>query len=213
MTKIDDLIDTLVRDLTPVRRHALRMRLAFAIVVGVIGAVVALFVSLAFRSHLHHVTVAAFWVKFLYSAGLMGATIIALDSIARPDGLIGNMIRVSAAAFAVIALMAITQLALSPASSYPGLIFGYSALFCPFLIFAFGLPGFFANMWFLRRAAPINPGLAGFVAGTCAGAIGGWVYSLACVENGIPFIAIWYTLGILLSGMLGGFVGKLSLRW
>jgi hypothetical protein len=213
MMKIDDLIDTLVSDLTPVRRHALRVRLASAIGVGVLGAAVALLVSLAFRPHLHHVTVAAFWVKFLYSAGLMGATIIALDGIARPDGLIGNMIRVSAAAFAVIALLAIAQLALSPASSYPGLIFGYSALFCPFLILAFGLPAFFANMWFLRRAAPINPGLAGFVAGTCAGAIGGWVYSWACVENGIPFIAIWYTLGILLSGLLGSVVGKLSLRW
>ena len=213
MTKIDDLIETLVSDLTPVSRHALRMRLASAIVVGVIGAAVALLASLAFRPHLHHVTVAAFWAKFLYSAGLMGATIIALDRIARPDGLIGDMIRVSAAAFAVIAMLAIGQLALSPASSYRGLIFGYSALFCPFLIFAFGLPAFFANMWFLRRAAPINPRLAGFVAGICAGAIGAWVYSLACVENGIPFIAIWYTVGILLSGLTGSIVGKLSLRW
>lgn len=213
MTKIDDLIETLVNDLTPVSRHALRVRLASAIVVGVIGAAVALFVSLAFRPHLHHVTVAAFWVKFLYSAGLMGATIIALDHVARPDGPIGNMIRVSVAAFAVIALLAIAQLALSPASSYSGLIFGYSALFCPFLISAFGLPAFVANMWFLRRAAPTSPGLAGFVAGTCAGAIGAWVYALACVENGIPFIAIWYTLGILLSGLLGSLVGKFSLRW
>lgn len=213
MTKIDDLIDTLVSDLTPVRRHALRVRLVSAIVVGVIGAVVALIASLAFRPHLHHVTVAAFWVKFLYSAGLMGATIIALDRVARPGGLIGDMVRVSAAAFTVIVLLAIAQLVLSPTSSYPVLIFGYSALFCPFLISAFGLPAFFANMWFLRRAAPINPGLAGFVAGACAGAIGGWVYSLACVENGIPFIAIWYTLGILLSGLLGSLVGKLSLRW
>ncbi|WP_271023617.1 DUF1109 domain-containing protein [Rhizobium sp. RCAM05973] len=159
MTKIDDLIETLVSDLTPVRRHALRMRLASAVAVGVIGATVALLASLAFRPHLHHVTVAAFWVKFLYSAGLMGATIIALDRIARPDGLIGDMIRVSVAAFTVIALLAVAQLALSPASSYPGLIFGYSALFCPFLIFAFGLPAFFANMWFLRRAAPSIRGL------------------------------------------------------
>ncbi|NTF44151.1 NrsF family protein [Rhizobium rhizogenes] len=213
MTKIDNLIDTLAGELTPVSRHALRMRLASAIIFGVIGAAVALFASFALRSHLHHVTVAAFWVKFLYSAGLMGATIIALDQVARPDGRIGNMIRVSTAAFAVIALLAIGQLVLSPTSSYPGLIFGFSAPFCPFLIVVFGLPAFFANMWFLHRAAPFNPGLAGFVAGACAGAIGAWVYALACVENGIPFIAIWYTLGILLSGLLGSVVGKLSLRW
>jgi hypothetical protein len=213
MTKIDELIEMLVSDITPVSRHGLRMRLASTIAVGLIGAAVALLALLAFRPHLHHVTMAAFSVKFLYTAGLMGATIVALERIARPEGSIGSMIRVSVAAFVIIVLLAIVQLLLSPAASYPGLIFGFSASFCPFLIFAFGLPAFFANIWFLRRAAPMDSGIAGFVAGACAGAIGGWVYSLACVENGIPFIAIWYTLGILLSGLLGSLVGKFSLRW
>lgn len=213
MTKIDELIETLVSDLTPVHSQALRVRLACAIIVGVIGAAVVLLASFAFRQQLHHVTVAAFWVKFLYTAGLMGTTIIALDRIARPDGSIGSMIRVSAAAFSIIVLLSIAQLVLSPVSSYPGLIFGYSMALCPFLIVGFGIPAFCANMWFLSRAAPMDSGLAGFVAGACAGAIGAWVYSWACIENGIPFIAIWYTFGILLSGLSGSFVGKFSLRW
>ena len=213
MTKNDEFIEALVSDLTPVRRHALRMRLALAIVVGVIGAALALLISIPFRPHLHQVTVAAFWVKFLYTVILMSATIVALERVARPDGSIGNMVRVPGAAFGIVVLLAIAQLGLSPASSYPGLIVGYSASFCPFLIVAFGIPAFCANMWFLRRAAPTRPALAGFVAGACAGGVGGWVYSWACVENGIPFIAIWYTLGILLSGVIGSLVGKVSLRW
>ena len=213
MTKNDEFIEALVSDLTPVHRHALRMRLALAIVVGVIGAAAALLISLPFRPHLHQVTVAAFWVKFLYTAILMSATIVALERVARPDGSTGSMVRVLVVAFAIVVLLAVVQLALSPASSYPGLIVGYSASFCPFLIVAFGIPAFCANMWFLRRAAPTRPVLAGFVAGACAGGVGGWVYSWACVENGIPFIAIWYTLGILLSGLFGSLVGKVSLRW
>ncbi len=213
MTKNDELIEALVSDLTPVRHHALRVRLALTIIVGVIGAAIALLISLSFRPHLHHVTVAAFWVKFLYTAVLLSATIVALERVARPEGSIGSMARVPVVAFGIVALLAIAQLGLSPASSYPGLIIGYSASFCPFLIVAFGIPAFCANMWFLRRAAPTRPALAGFVAGACAGGVGGWVYSWACVENGIPFIAIWYTLGILLSGLAGSLVGKFSLRW
>lgn len=213
MTKIDNLIDALVSDLVPVRRHALRARLGAALAIGLVGAMMALLISLGLRPHLHQVTIAAFWVKFSYTAVMMVAAVVALEQVARPDGSIGGMLRVSAMAVGVVALLAIGQLAMSPTSSYSGLVLGYSALLCPFLILAFGLPAFLANMWFLRRAAPMDTGIAGFVAGACAGATGAWVYSWACVENGIPFIGIWYTLGILLSGILGRYVGKFTLRW
>lgn len=129
MTKNDELIEALVSDLTPVRHHALRVRLALTIIVGVIGAAIALLISLSFRPHLHHVTVAAFWVKFLYTAVLLSATIMALERVARPEGSIGSMARVPVVAFGIVALLAIAQLGLSPASSYPGLIIGYSASF------------------------------------------------------------------------------------
>ncbi len=213
MTNDEELIDRLVKDLAPVGRHALRMRLAYVVMIGLAGAVVALAVSFAFRPNGHHVTFAAFWVKFLYTAGLMGATIVALERIARPDGSIGSLVRISVAAFGLIVLLSVVQLSLSPVSSYSGLILGHTAILCPFLILGFGMPAFFANMWFLNRAAPLDPQLAGFVAGACAGAVGGWVYSWACNENGVPFIAIWYTFGIVLSGLLGGVVGRFMLRW
>src|ERR1700754_484124 len=105
MTKIDDLIETLVSDLTPVRRHALRWRLASALAVGLIGAIAALLASLGLHSHLHQVTTAAFWVKFSYTAVMMGATIIALDRIARPEGSVVDMIWVAAVAFGTIVLL------------------------------------------------------------------------------------------------------------
>lgn len=213
MTRTDDLIDTLVSDLKPVRRHALRMRLAAIIAIGVVGAAFALIASLGLRTGLHHVTTVAFLVKFSYTAILLGSLVIALDRVARPEGSVVAMVRTAVTTIGATAILGIVQLIISPIAFYPELILGFSALICPFLIFAFGLPAFLANIWFLRRAAPMDAGLAGFVAGACAGATGAWVYSWACIENGIPFIAIWYTVGILLSGLLGWLVGRISLHW
>jgi hypothetical protein len=75
------------------------------------------------------------------------------------------------------------------------------------------LPVFAANIWFLRRSAPTDPRLAGFVAGMTAGAVGAWIYSWGCIENGLTFIALWYTLGIVLMGIIGAAVGRRLLSW
>ena len=38
-------------------------------------------------------------------------------------------------------------------------------------------------------------------------------YALACTEPAAPFIAVWYTLGIALCGVLGAALGPKLLRW
>lgn len=213
MTSSDELIAKLVTDLAPVSPHALKKRLVHVVGIGVLGATVALLASFAIRSNSQTVSVVAFIAKFAYSVGVMAMLIVALEQIARPGGRISEPLRVIGAIFVIMVFLAVAQLGYSPPTSYRFLILGYSSVICPFLIAAFGLPAFGANIWFLRRAAPTRPRLAGFIAGACAGATGAWVYSWACIENGIPFITIWYTLGILLSGLLGCFFGKLLLRW
>jgi hypothetical protein len=213
MTKIDNLIEELVGDLSPIGRYRFKRRLGLVIVVGVIGAASGLLVSFGYRSQPHEVTAFAFWIKFVYSAAMMAVTIVALYRVGRPDGTIGGAIFACLTTLSVVSLLAIVQLIMSPASSYEELILGRTAPFCSVVIVAFGLPAFAANMWFLRRAAPINPSLAGFVAGACAGAVGAWVYSWACNEDGIAFIAIWYTVGIAASGALGSLIGARTLRW
>ncbi|AYG68996.1 DUF1109 domain-containing protein [Rhizobium sp. CCGE531] len=213
MTNSDELIEKLVTGLAPVPPQALKKRLARVVGIGVLGATVALLASFAIRSNSHTVSVVAFFVKFAYSVGLMAMLIVALEQIARPGGRIDGPLRIIGAIFAIMVILAMTQLVLSPSASYRGIVLGYSSLVCPFLIAAFGIPAFGANIWFLRQAAPTQPRLAGFIAGACAGATGAWVYSWACIENGIPFITIWYTLGILLSGLLGCLFGRILLRW
>jgi hypothetical protein len=46
-----------------------------------------------------------------------------------------------------------------------------------------------------------------------AGGTGAWIYSFACPENGIMFLALWYTLGVLLVASLGAVLGRFLLRW
>jgi len=43
--------------------------------------------------------------------------------------------------------------------------------------------------------------------------LGIWIYSFHCDETAIPFLAVWYTLGIAAVGALGAVTGRSLLRW
>ncbi len=58
-----------------------------------------------------------------------------------------------------------------------------------------------------------NPGLAGLAAGIMSGGLGAFIYGLHCPELALPFIAIWYALGMLLVAGLGFVAGRIVLRW
>ncbi len=71
-------------------------------------------------------------------------------------------------------------------------------------------PIFFALFWALRSLAPTRLRLAGAVAGLLAGARETFIYAFHCNESAAPFVAIWYTMGIVAVGTL---FGRLALRW
>jgi hypothetical protein len=74
-------------------------------------------------------------------------------------------------------------------------------------------PVFLGVFWALRSLAPSRLTLAGGVAGVLAGAVGTFIYAFHCNESAMPFVAIWYTLGIAAVGALGALVGRATLRW
>jgi hypothetical protein len=49
--------------------------------------------------------------------------------------------------------------------------------------------------------------------GVAAGAAGAAAYALHCAETTLPFLAVWYTLGIGAAGLIGGVLGRPLLRW
>lgn len=214
MRKTDNIIDSLVGELKPVPRHALARRFASGVLPALAVSLVLMLAVLGLRLDMAEaLMLPVFWIKSAYNVLLAIAAFLAAYHLARPDGSRGRFFQVAAAIVVIMAMVAVGQLMMSPAETYRSLIIGSSALHCPLLIFLFALPVLAGNVWVLRRGAPTDLRLTGFIAGIAAGAAGAWVYSWFCTENGMPFVLIWYSLGILLTGILGALLGPRLLRW
>lgn len=214
MRKTEDIINQLAGDLKPVPAFALERRLALAALPAMGVSLLLMLVILGLRGDMDDaLTEVGFWIKSAYNALLAMTAFLAVRRLARPDGDSGGLFAWLAVIFVVMAAIALVQLGFALPGSYRALILGSSALHCPLLIVAFALPVFLANFTVLKRSAPADPALAGFVAGIAAGAAGAWVYSWFCTENGMAFVLIWYSLGIFLTGLIGAFAGSRLLRW
>ncbi|MBX4936450.1 NrsF family protein [Rhizobium binae] len=214
MTETDDIIERLASGLKPVPRDALRRRFALGIIPALGLSLLLMLIILGLRIDMPDVLMLpVFWIKSAYNALIAVVAFAAVFRLSRPDGSEGRFFALLALIFAAMATVAAIQLLLAPAGTYPVLILGSSALHCPLLIIGFAIPIYAGAVWALRRAAPVDLRLTGFVAGIAAGAAGAWVYSWFCTENGMPFVLIWYSLGILLTGAFGAFTGPRLLRW
>lgn len=209
----NDLIDRLASELKPTLPRALERRLWVALCVGLIltcigGALLLTAIGrpfgAAFGSNM-------FWVKAGYTLafGLMG--LAAAPVLARPDGRIAWPM----AGSALLVLLALTLGTLSWMQAdwaMPALM-GGTAMVCPWLITLTGAPILISLLAALRGMAPRSPALAGFAAGLAAGGFGAWAYAFYCGETGMMFMAVWYSLGILLTALLGAILGRLLLNW
>jgi hypothetical protein len=84
---------------------------------------------------------------------------------------------------------------------------------CLTTIFVLSLPATAALMAAMRSGAPRRPTLAGAAAGLGGGAIGAAVFALYCTNDSALFVAVWYVLGMLISGAIGAAVGASKLAW
>jgi len=92
-------------------------------------------------------------------------------------------------------------------------VLGKTALPCVFLVAALSLPALVAIFIALRSLAPTRLTAAGAAAGTLAGGLGAAVYALHCNEMTLPFVAVWYVLGMAIPGALGALLGRRWLHW
>lgn len=210
----DDLIARLSADLKPVRPMAMQRMLIGAVGLSGIVAIVAMNMWLGMRADIDTAPMTmVFWTKFGYTLALAVLGGLATLALARPDGRTRWPFLAGVALLALIVVGAIIQLALAEPAEMMPLIIGGTSLVCPWRIVVLALPVLLATMLVLRRFAPTNPALAGFAAGIMAGGTGAWAYSFACGENGMMFLALWYTLGIVIVGVLGAVLGRFLLRW
>jgi hypothetical protein len=210
----DDLIARLSADLRPVRRGIMWQLLIGALLVGGILAAIAMYMMLGLREDIATApTTMIFWTKSFYTFALAVFGGCATIVLARPDGRT-RWPWIAAIGLAILlAVGASLQLMMMPPEQTMHLIVGGSALVCPFYIIGLSMPVLAGVLLVLRRMAPARPTLAGFAAGLFAGGAGAWVYTFHCGENGMMFLTLWYTLGILVVAALGALIGRFALRW
>jgi hypothetical protein len=210
--KTEDLIGMLARQAGAAPRHAVARTLAPAVLAG---AVASLGLVLALKTPVP----AAFWltpapwIKGAYGLALGAAALWWVARSARPGASSGIARRAVFGVLAAMLSLAVMAWAGAPAPARLGSLLGTDPLGCIRNVALASVPVAGALFVALRRLAPTRLRSAGAAAGLAAGAIGSIAYSLSCTETGLPFVAVWYTAGILVVAGLGALLGPRVLRW
>ena len=211
--KTDELIVRLSRDAAPQRRPVAR-RLGACAAAGLLaGGAIALGMWGARPDLAQAAGAMMFWVKAGYALLLAVAGVLALERLSRPEGggRAGWVLAIAAAA--VMALFAARELMADPLAAWRHDLMGHSWQICSLRIALVAAPGFAAALIALRSMAPTHARLAGAAAGLLAGGLGATAYALTCNEMAAAFLAVWYTLGMLVWAGIGALAGPLVLRW
>jgi len=210
--KTSELIDVLSSGAGPAPRAVAAQRLVPIAVLGIVlSGVVS--VSTLGPAPASMLTGVALWAKLGYAGTLAAAAGWLTACLARPVSRIATASRVLVGTACVMALLGSFSLASTSGPQRVEHLLGDSWAVCPWRVLVLSLPALAGALWAVRGLAPTRPRLAGFAAGLFAGSLGALGYALACPEVSLTFIAVWYSLGIALSGAVGAFLGPQVLRW
>jgi len=156
----------------------------------------------------------ASWIKLGYTGALAVAAGWLAARASVPMGRTKRPQRAVLAVVLAMALLGAAVLAVGTASDERiDALMGRTWLQCPWNVLALSLPSLALTFWAMRGLAPTRPRLAGLAAGLFAGALGALGYSLSCPEASPAFVAVWYTLGVVLTGAVGMALGGRLLHW
>lgn len=154
------------------------------------------------------------WYKVVYALSILACGWVMVTQLARPISRVNRPLWCLMAVVLIMAGFGFWALMNAPPDQDAALLLlGQAWQVCSVLILLFSLPGLALLLWALRASAPTRLRLAGFAAGVVAGAMGALGYTVICLEDSFLFVAVWYTLGIGLSGLLGMLLGPKVLNW
>jgi hypothetical protein len=212
--RTDALIESLSARGAPVRRHAALRALALWTGLGIALSFALMLAWLGPRPDLAQAAATGpYWMKFFYTLLFAAGAFWTVERLARPGASSRAQMIVEALPFAILAALALARLMTAPPAMRMPMTMGGSSDVCPWRIAILALPILAGAILGLRRLAPTRPVLAGAAAGLFAGAAGAFVYAFHCGESTMPFVAVWYTLGIVVAGVIGAASGRLLLRW
>jgi len=209
------LIDSLAGGLKPAPQGFVVRRLGLGVAIGASIAVLAVLLAWGLRPDIASaVTSSAFWIKLAYTGGLALAGFAAILRSARP----GDRVQPAVWAGLVLVILAMAGFAAgalwqAPASAHRTMVMGSTAAVCPWLIALLAVPTLGGTLWMMRTLAPTQLTLAGALAGLTAGAIAAFVYAFSCDESALPFVLVWYGIGMAVPTVVGAMLGRVALRW
>jgi len=210
--KTDTLIEMLARQAGPAPDFPVGRHLAAAASLGLLASSV---LALALIGPLPAAVfyTAAPWIKLVYAVLLLVGTSALAARLSRP---VSSTVMARAAVTSVFLLMLLAgavTLITTPEGGRWSALLGQTWWICPWMLMMLSLPALTAILWAMRSLAPTRLKQAGFAAGLVAGVLGAMGYSLACPETSVAFVAIWYSMGIALTGWVGQWIGPKVLRW
>lgn len=210
--KTDDLIRVLAQDAGAAPRGVVARRIAPVAVLGVLAGGLLAFLLLGFVP-VETFAFPAPWFKLAYAAAMAAAAAWLTAQLARPAARTSAPAKAALGVLLAAALVGVLSWWATPGEARMSGLLGHSWALCPWFVLALSTPALAGLLWALRQLAPTRLRAAGFAAGLLAGSLGAAAYALACTELAMSFVAAWYTLGILMAGVLGALLGPRVLRW
>lgn len=208
MTSTDDLIHSLAS--TAGTRQSTSVQVAFTVTAAaaLACALLLVFSVMGIRQDFADMAVRLpFAFKVVYSSALMGASVLVLYAATPGASATASYAMLPAAIFLAGGVI------FDP-TGFP--IMGRTDMavaICVGRILFLSLPAMILTFIFMRKAAPTRPLLAGAIIGMLSGSVGALAYTLACRNDGLAFVAIWYAAACAILAAVGAIVGHRVLRW
>lgn len=212
--KTDDLITMLSTNVEPADHRQVAYTIRNALAVAAAAVAVAVVAALGFRDDAMNVgALGALVLKLGFTLAIVALASRYLIKLARPGG--GRQVPLVwiIGPFLAIMLIAAFNLVAAPRSHWHGLILGDQWLECLISIPIIAIVPFAVIVWAVRQMAPTDLRRTGAVVGLVAGCMSAAGYALHCMDDSVPFVALWYGGTIALCTLVGWVLGPRLLRW
>lgn len=212
--RTNDLIDMLAAAQQPQPASPPWTAMAAGLATGLAAALLLMAATLGVRPDLV-VSLGDFtlWLKFGFSALVLLAGGMAARQLSLPGKEWNGAGFVLSLIFVIVVVWALVDLAGRPPAEWAPCIVGQGWLTCLVAIPLLSLPTMVMMGAAMRRMAPTRLHLAGTLLGLASGGAAAFAFTLACQDDAVPFVAVWYSLALGISALLGRLLGPRLLRW
>jgi hypothetical protein len=212
--KTDDLITMLSTNVEPVDHRQLGHTIRNALLIAGGAVAIAVLLTLGVRDDaVNSAALAALVFKLAFTLAIVAFTSRYLIKLTRPGGERQVPLLWITGPFLAIMLIALGNVMGAPRSHWHGLILGDQWLECLISIPVIAVVPFAVIVWAVRQTAPTDLHRTGAMVGLVAGCLSAAGYALHCVDDSIPFVALWYGGTIALCTLVGWALGPRLLRW